>query len=253
MKNNFIFILFFVFITKVFAEDHLICNRDQSISSEQKFTRDISNILNKLPSSDWKVPNSCKPPALSADAKTFIDPTNKCTFYSCANKSVEAAGICKKDDPNAYFINYGEKYCKRFSEKTNQKISDKGKIWLNKTLVCLQGAVVGFCEKNHCSNCSKIRELAYASHADCYTKSGLCYLNPYDLFLIGITPDITNDVLNKDGLKQVAEVAGLCGGSYAGAVVSYTEDKLESFAQSAKGWTSSIKRFVKAETDRILE
>jgi hypothetical protein len=253
MKNKITFLFLFALLGQAFAGEVLNCNRQARLDSHQKFAEDVSSVLEKLPRPDWKVPKSCVVPTLSADSKSFIDPNNRCTFYSCADKSVVEAGICKKDDPNAYFINYGEKYCKRFSEKTNQKISEKGNVWLNKTLVCLQQAVVGFCDKNSCSNCEKIRELAYTSHADCYTKSGLCYLNPYDLFLIGVTPDIKNDVLNKDGLKQVAEVAGLCGGSYAINVADYTEKKMESFAEGATNWAKRFKRFVKAETDRILE
>lgn len=245
--------LFIIFCYSTKADESMLCNLNEKPYAYQRQALDVDQIVDKMADRRWTVPSSCHVPTLTPDEKSFIDPSKRCSFYSCANKSVEEAGICKKDDPNAYFINYGEKYCQRFSEKTSQKISEKGKIWLNKTLVCLQNAVILFCQKNSCSNCEKIRTLAYGSHADCYTKSGLCYLNPYDLFLIGVTPDIKNDVLNKDGLKQVAEVAGLCGGSYLAKSYNYVEKKFDYFVSSAQSWTNKIKKFVSADSDRVID
>jgi hypothetical protein len=255
MTNITLLQLFFSFCISCLslqAEESILCNPIDKPHAYERLSLDVEQIVDNMAEKSWSVPNSCHVPTLTADQKSFIDPPNRCSFYSCANKSVEEAGICTKNDPNAYFINYGEKYCQRFSEKTSQKISDKGKVWLNKTLVCLQNAVISFCHINSCSSCKKIRELAYGSHADCYTKSGLCYLNPYDLFLIGVTPDIKNDVLNEDGLKQVGEVAGLCGGRYAVEAFNYTEKGLKSFANKAQSWAKKIKKFVNADNDRVL-
>ena len=150
-------------------------------SAHVALASDMNNILSNITKKAWTIPSECTPPELTDDFMLFKDQPNKCSFYSCANKSIEQAGICKSDDKTSYFMNYGEKYCNRFGNQTVNKLSNKGKIWLNKTLVCLQKSIIYFCqEKGNCDKCDKVRKLAYATHAPCYTASGLCYLNPID-------------------------------------------------------------------------
>lgn len=225
------------------AEDCVNCIKPQkSIEFPKGLAKDVKKITSKVATKSWSVPNTCKPAELTLDGKSFKNGKQKCAFYGCANKSIEKAGICQPGDENSYFMNYGDKYCQRFASKTNDKLSDKGKLWLNKTLVCLQKAIVDFCSKDKCNQCDNVRKLAYASHAPCYTDSGLCHLNPIDLFHIGLTPDFKEDVLSKDGLLQVSKVGGLCGGQIAREFLNSGDTKTVAYLDRAGKWRIRLKK-----------
>lgn len=95
---------------------------------------------------------------------------------------------------------------------------------MNETLVCLQNALKNGCARdNRCRNCQTMRRWAFDSHTPCYTgqdpftrrrdygRVSLCELNLIDQGLVGNTPDI-KDLATSDSLRQMAEVAQICGG-----------------------------------------
>ena len=233
-------------ITSAYSEENgAVCLASDSMlltaETPEALALDVESIVASVLKKPWSVPATCKPAVLNSNSTSFVDEAKICAFYSCANKSVELAGICRAADPNAYFMNYGKKYCDRFSKKTSTNLSADGKIWLNKTLVCLQKAIIKFCTNgNNCDQCDKIRTQAYASHAPCYTNSGLCYLNPIDLVYISSTPDIVKDVLNYDGIVQIGQVAGLCGGKIAKDAVKEICSTTKSCVNTAIGWSSKM-------------
>ncbi len=223
---------------------------------DQEFHSGLSEEMEKIEKdirkAIWTVPQACRPAELNPDNRSFKNKATKCSFYSCADTAVVDAGICKARDKSSYFLNYGEKYCNRFSDKTLYKLSEKGQVWLNKTLVCLQQAIVDFCHDGACAKCENIRKLSYASHAPCYTDSGLCYLNPIDLFQIGLTPDFKADVLNRDGLIQIAEVGGLCGGQLAYNAMKTTVNSADYYSKKAAEWSAKVKKVAHNSIDNLL-
>jgi hypothetical protein len=106
-----------------------------------------------------------------------------------------------------YYMNYGNKYCKAFSEKTRPSLTTQGKTWLDKTLVALQEAI----EKKLKADpkiemdSPKFRKYAFDSHPDCYLKSGLLKLPVDDLVKIGFTPEF-KEFFNLETWVQIIEI-----------------------------------------------
>ena len=106
-----------------------------------------------------------------------------------------------------YYMNYGNKYCKAFSEKTRPTLTTQGKTWLDKTLVALQEAI----EKKLKSDpkiemdSTRFRKYAFDSHPDCYLKSGLLKLPADDLIKIGKTPE-GKEFFKLETIMQIIEI-----------------------------------------------
>lgn len=110
-------------------------------------------------------------------------------------------------NPPDYYLNYGNKYCKAFSEKTRPKLSSKGKTWLDKTLFALQEAIEKKLKVDPKIELDsvKFRKYAFDSHPDCYIKSGLFNLPPSDLYEIAKTPE-WREFLNLETWVQIMQV-----------------------------------------------
>ena len=133
--------------------------------------------------------------------------TPSCQVYtSCFAKQCPCKG-----DADEYFENYGAKYCKRFLD--NAAFSTAGRKWRDKTLVCLQEAIVPQLDlsANPACNCKQMRNVAFKSHVDCYTQPGssICDLPMADVKAIAQTVD-AKDAFTIDGGKQMAAVAAVC-------------------------------------------
>ena len=169
----------------------------------------------RAPVSLLRIPSKCPVAKLNSDGTAFRNPENKCSFYACAAESADQSKTCDLKDKNSYFLNYGEKYCERFSSNTSKDLSQSGQVWLNKTLSCLQSSILEGCnEKKLCSNCQKIRKLAFDTHPHCYVSSGLCSLSLQDQVQVGKTVD-AGDFFTTESIAQVASVAANCGTYYA--------------------------------------
>lgn len=130
----------------------------------------------------------------------------------------------KKYEKNGYWMkpniskSYGYKYCLAFGKLLSPKLSDKGQLWVKKTLDYLQrymeaGLVdldwestenINFNSKYKLNNKSgkivfytdielnnaRFRTFAFATHPDAYIKAGITNLPLKDLILISSTPDL---------------------------------------------------------------
>ena len=67
-----------------------------------------------------------------------------------------------------------------------------------------------------------------------------------------LTPDFKADVLNKDGLLQIGQVGGLCGGQLASSVLTATDNAAEFYAKKAVEWASHIKQVAQNGIGRLL-
>lgn len=160
------------------------------------------------------IPSKCPIAQLNFNGTAFADSKNKCSFYACAAESADKSKTCDLKDKGSYFLNYGEKYCERFSKNTSEDLSPQGRIWLNKTLACLQSSIVRGCnEKKQCFSCQSIRKLAFDTHPHCYVDSGLCSLSLKDQIQVGKTVD-ASDFFTTESLMQVKSVAVNCGTFY---------------------------------------
>jgi hypothetical protein len=115
--------------------------------------------------------------------------------------------------PPAYYMEYGQKYLERFNSMGPKDLSPKGLEWRDKTLKALQDAIetkrmedpVAFAQLER--DPEAFKRFCYDTHAQAYLQSGLLQLPAQDLLKIATTPDL-RDLLNKDGLRQIADVLG---------------------------------------------
>lgn len=100
-----------------------------------------------------------------------------CTFY----RSVDNDLKCSKQGNN-YLIDYGEFYCKKFSEKLDVWDGDL-KTWAQKTGQCLQEMIYDNRAKRF-DSCQSLEDFAFDSHPICYKQNGICKLSYSQIFEI---------------------------------------------------------------------
>ena len=95
------------------------------------------------------------------------------------------------ETPPDYFLDYGEKYCNKFSRETYYKLSPRGKKWLEDTKCALQQKIEAelLDPKNRTTvmTSEKLAKLAFRTHPDAYIESGLFDLDLEELFQIACT------------------------------------------------------------------
>lgn len=118
------------------------------------------------------------------------------------------AALTRNIEPPApdYYLNYGDKYITRFTNKTNSKLSDAGKKWLIKTRLYLQLELEQALQANPMLelNSEAFEAAVLELHIPCYDRAGLFLLPLRDKLAIIATPD-TKDLLNKNGRKQALQ------------------------------------------------
>jgi hypothetical protein len=169
------------------------------------------------------------------------------SYYVFREKDFKNRSENKKTPPD-YYLNYGNKYCKAFSEKTRPKLSAQGKTWLDKTLIALQEAI----EKKLKTDpkieldSTKFRKYAFDSHPDCYLKSGLLKLPADDLVEIGFTPEF-KEFFKLETIMQIIEIIKKTKPSEAKAIA---KSALNLVWDATKGqFVKSKKTVAKALTD----
>jgi len=142
--------------------------------------------------------------------------TGRCDYYQNRyDNYIERHRFDSKsggDNPPNYYLNYGFKYCSKFSKETMPKLSPQGKIWLNNTLKKLQKLMEqGIVQKNYKSDINisfneeylidgvnefytgiecrdeDFTQFAFATHPDAYTPKDFKNLTCNDLMEIGLT------------------------------------------------------------------
>lgn len=130
-------------------------------------------------------------------------------------------------EPPDYYMDYGDKYARRFTEELYPNLSERGQEWLVDARRGLQERIearraedpAAFAELER--NPDAFRRFAYDTHPDAYLDAGLASLPPRDLIQIPLTPD-RRDLLSADGIRQAAiagvGVVGDWGGMAADAI-----------------------------------
>ena len=134
---------------------------------------------------------------------------------SCSNYAncMEATCPCGASGYD-YATTYGNKYCTKFLE--NDKWSNSGKVWRDRTLQCLQEEMVKSLPINSAEcDCEKLQTKAYESHVQCYAEpfgnssQGICFLPSSDIKNIRSIIDI-GDLTDSLGLRAIFEIAKKC-------------------------------------------
>ena len=118
-----------------------------------------------------------------------------------------------------YYLGYGDKYVRRFSNEVGPLLSAPGQVWLVDVRERLQVAIESERERDPSGfdalerDSAAFRSFAFDPHPECYWNAGLGELPIADLLTIGLTPD-TPDLLSFDGLGQVADIVGRLLGAW---------------------------------------
>ena len=112
-----------------------------------------------------------------------------------------------------YYLDYGRKYCWRFSEELFPQLSDAGKVWCIETRMNLQLAIEarlladpGAFDALEAAP-GALRAFAFDTHPQAYLDAGLADLPVTDLVRISLTPDM-EDLATLAGALQATR-AGL--------------------------------------------
>jgi hypothetical protein len=144
----------------------------------------------------------CGAPELSAIAG------HEAEFYACAEKWVAGGAGCGDD---GYLLGYGARYAHAFYYDTRPRMSSRGKVWLDKVLVCLQQELRSAISID--ASCDDIRRTAFDQHPACYAESGFCTLPLRDILRVPATVS-GKDLLSRDGLRQLVGIVPACGEQY---------------------------------------
>ena len=114
--------------------------------------------------------------------------------------------------PPDYYWNYGRRSCLSFTTKLRPRLTEDGQAWLDRTALNLQNAIEELqgADPEAFDNLERsndnFRDFAYGTHADSYLEAGLGDLDPLDLAMIGLTPDV-EILITAPGISQAVETA----------------------------------------------
>jgi hypothetical protein len=132
-------------------------------------------------------------------------PKLSCDIYRRLNSGCNCSG------QDNYLLSYGLKYCNRFLAA--HRWTSAGFKWRDKTLLCLQNAMVQHMATTlpHTCDCKKLREFASETHVRCYTQkeASVCHLPLADLAEIYRIIDAV-DLFDISGIKQLSGIIRHC-------------------------------------------
>lgn len=115
-------------------------------------------------------------------------------------------------DPPTYYLEYGDKYLRRFVLKTKATLSPEGKLWLDKALIYLQDEMENKVlnqkpgEESVENDNKKFTDFAFGTHVKAYEKAGVLSLSVMDKVKILLTPD-AKDLFSDRGLDQAKNIS----------------------------------------------
>jgi len=95
--------------------------------------------------------------------------STSCGMYACLENRIQCG-------PQGYLTNFGGRLCQRYLDHQGN-VSPALKTWFPKVRLCLQMALLNLQEV---SSCDDLEKKAFATHFDCYARTGFCELNAVD-------------------------------------------------------------------------
>lgn len=135
-----------------------------------------------------------------------------CEYYRLRAEDFKSRHVgCGHTVPD-YYMNYGYKYCERFTNETAQNLSPQGKRWLKRVRCELQIFIEEELKKDPKlelrDDGRRLRGLAFDSHPKIYTEAGLGCLPVGDVPDIVGTPDGA-EWKNSETWSQAASTGGM--------------------------------------------
>jgi hypothetical protein len=147
-------------------------------------------------------------------------------YYTARARDFEARHATTSHlTPPDYYLAYGDKYVRRFTDQLRPKLSPVGRNWLDLTSFLLQWQIeerrkahpIEFIRLEE--NPAEFKQFAYSTHAEAYIRAGIAHLSLKEWCLIALTPDL-GDILCLEGLRQVFKVAGHIAMVYRTSIIS---------------------------------
>jgi hypothetical protein len=137
-------------------------------------------------------------------------PLDSCTFYADCLESRYHCG------PTGYPLGYGQKYCSDF-QTDRATLSSRGQTWMIATMHCLQEALIpdAVGAANATESCAALEHKAFATHAGCYVRSGVCKLPVSDWYAVLEIVDIKTLYDSWDAFKATLGAGTECLEFYA--------------------------------------
>lgn len=128
-----------------------------------------------------------------------------CDFYSCFDQRTNCG-------EQGYALNYGHKYCTRFSQYKDQFTSD-GQNMIDCVRKCLTNALLAPYRSNNQAGlpqvCQDIQNTAFNSHVKCYYDCNFCDVWSHNKLALNTVYQY-KDFFSRQALKQVKDVAVKC-------------------------------------------
>lgn len=193
----------------------------------------------------------------TCDAPMSTSPNAGCDYYRKRKEDFDARHTCPGCDSHPapdYYIDYGLKYCEKFSSDLNGKLSPTGKAWLAETRCALQQKLEDGLQADPSLELDSdvFREFAFGTHPSAYLESGFADLPIRDLIEIAKQPELS-EYLDAETWKQIIEVGRETGKEWVGdaldAAGQAAADAVQSGIDSA---IEAAKDAAKDTVDRIV-
>lgn len=178
------------------------------------------------------------PNPLAARQTICEKPTGVCGFYQFCLENKYRCG------QSGYPLGYGEKYCDAFTANRNKFSADRGRAWVDKTMLCLQQRLVPEATVLQ-STCSAVKDKAFGVHASCYINGGMCGLYATDWLLIMKTVDIRDLFGKPESWVQILQTTAGCASLYKWMIDNNLCKAVKNVWEWAKGTWSQIVNNIK--------
>lgn len=142
-------------------------------------------------------------------------PEGQLDYYRC--RAEDFVTREPEREPPDYYLDYGDRYVRRFSEETRPLLSPAGQRWLDRVRRKLQEAIEELRDSDPLGFAllelepERFADFAFETHPEAYLEAALAELPLRDLILIGSTPD-AQDLFSQRARAQIARVIhGLVG------------------------------------------
>jgi hypothetical protein len=215
--------------------------KDNAGDRARKQTNAAKKGVDKSQNTNCQAEECCNDQPKPLDAETLCNKagTAGCDYYQKRHDDYVSRHSCcdEKSSPPDYYLEYGLKYCVRFTKETNPNLSPKGQAWLQKARCNLQRMMEDDLQRHPEleQNADKFREFAFDTHPQAYLDAGLADLSLSDWWQIAKTPDI-EEWGSLETWKQAFETGGGIANKTAGDAWDWTKDT----SSEARDW---IKNF----------
>ena len=141
------------------------------------------------------------------DGRETITDNGNLEYYQLKVDQFNANNENYGSSPPDYYLNYGDKYIKRFNNDLKPNLSKSGQEWVDKTTVNLQKEIEKALKNDPTieNDNERFNQMAFDSHPKAYLDSGLLELPLSDKMKIALTPDL-EDIITRTGMKQVGAI-----------------------------------------------